>query len=171
MPTNVVRDPQLKDYFSADFKDVKVTGYTKKRNWHTCKKTSEKEFPKLNLPSKLYVCDLWPSPSWGTKPKDFMPCITKTRGEQGAFWLVHVSLPMIGDTKKLLFKKRPVTTPEYATFMGWPKTETFNNLINGDDKDQKELRGALGNGMSLDIMKVLMDDLLPLLSKNDDNTD
>ena len=161
------RGPKMVGHvLDAKFDDVPVTLFNKtiQRNWvlveeilNTCKSWANHSGP--------WIADLMQSQSRGAYVCAAVPTITKSHAPNNAYWLVVLADKSAKGLTKRRYVKRPLGLKDVLLAQGW----AAGAVAKFKDIPEKAMLGALGNAMSLNVMRSLWMSLKPLLSALNDN--
>ena len=149
------------------FKDVLVTSFNKtiQRNWSLSEDLLNSQ--RWCDHKGPWIADLMQSPSHGAYVSPAVPTITKSHAPNNAYWLVVLDEQK--DTKsdnKRKYVKRPLMLKNVLLAQGWTAGVATTKF---KDTPEKAMLAALGNAMSLNVMKSLWSSLKPLLSALNQN--
>ena len=145
------------------FDDVPVTLFnnTIQRNWAEVEALLDsKRWCNHTGP---WIADLMQSQSRGAYVSASVPIITKSHAPNNAYWLVVLADKADKNADGLMKRrhvKRPLELKDVLLAQGW----AAGAVAKFKDIPQKALLAALGNAMSLNVMKSLWMSLKPLLS-------
>ena len=151
------------------FNDVLVTSFNKtiQRNWSLTEDLLNSQ--RWCDHKGPWIADLMQSPSHGVYVSSAVPTITKSHAPCNAYWLVVLheqkdTMPQ--SEKKRKYVKRPLLLKDVLLAQGWTAGVATTKF---KDIPEKAMLAALGNAMSLNVMKSLWNSLKPLLSALNQN--
>ena len=142
------------------FDDVPMTSfsYTVQRNWGLTEDLlNSKRWCDHKGP---WVADLMQSPSRGAYVSMAVPTITKAHAPNNAYWLVVLDGQQSETSARRVYKKRPLMLKDLFLAQGWAAGAA---AVRFKDIPEKAMLAALGNAMSLNVMKALWTNLKPVL--------